>query len=195
MNRSIAAILLGVALAAPALAQAPPPPPAPGQKKEEPPVTVKALLDAEAIRPGETFRVALVFTMGKGFHVYGGEGKDEDVVRTRVKPPKIEGIQWEPPMYPKPVEKKIGDETFQLYEGTVVVIVKGKAAPTLASGPTALEFEVAYQACTDEYCLPPHPNDSTTLKTRVAKAGETVKPANEEIFAEKKTDAKPKNGG
>ncbi|MBI1854105.1 MAG: hypothetical protein HYR85_27520 [Planctomycetes bacterium] len=198
MKGWIFVVVMGASLAAGAarsLAQPVSPPPAPGQKKEEPPVQVKAYLDVDAVRPGDTFRVAIVFTMKKGLHIYGADSKGEDVIKTKVTPPKIAGIEWEAPTYPKSVEKKLGEETFRLYEGEATVIVKGKAAASLEPGTVDMKFEIAYQACTDEYCLEPHLKDGAVLKARIAKAGDAVKPANAEIFAEKKTDAAPKSGG
>jgi hypothetical protein len=186
----IAGLSLG-AVAARSFAQAPPPPPPPGETKEEPPVSVKAYADADRVRPGDSFRIAIVLEVKKGFHVYGIDQKGDDVTRTSVKPPKTVGIEWQAPAYPKSIEKKIAGEAFHLYEGEVKIVLRGKAGEGLAPGSLEIPFEVAYQACTDEYCLEPRPKEIAKLKLQVGKAGDPVQPCNAEIFEGKKPAGSP----
>ncbi len=172
-----------------------PPPPRPGETREDPPVRVQAFLDVDALRPGDSFRAAVVLTIKKGFHLYAPDDKTEGAVLTRVTAPAVRGISWEAPAYPKSIERTLGGEAYRLYEKRVKVIVKGTAGEALATerGVAELKFEVAYQACTDEICLEPKPKQAVVLEAKVSKPGEPVKPANVEIFAEKNASDAGKN--
>jgi thioredoxin:protein disulfide reductase len=161
-----------------ALAQSPPP--APGLIDENP-VKVEAFLSVDRVRPGDTFDVAVVFTLAEPYHIYGAD--EPNYIATKVTPAPVKGISWEAPRYPASVEKKTKDETLRLYEKRAVVVFTGHASESLVAADVSTTVSVDYQSCTSESCLPPRKGVPIALKIPVAAKGADAHPANAELFA------------
>jgi len=143
-------------LAAAALALAAPMPvPA---RQDEQVVTAKGLISRSAVRPGETFRAALVLEIRSGYHINDSAPLDEFMIPTAlafVESPDFEIVEV---AYPKGRRARFSysEADLPIYDGEVVIGALVKAKDGLAPGTRSLRGTLTYQACDDEMCLPPN---------------------------------------
>jgi thiol:disulfide interchange protein DsbD len=148
----------------------------------ETPVEVAAFLNQDRVRPGDLFQVAVVFKIGKGWHVYAPDETDPNYTRLSVTLPRASGFGWEAPRYPSSHEVALFGQTGRIYENEARVFFNGRADDRLSPGEQELRLLVDYQACTDEVCDQPRKGVPVALRIPVAARGDTVSPANVELF-------------
>ena len=155
---------------------------APGPAQE---VTAKGYLDRTLVHPGETFRVALVLTIQKGWHIYGnpmgpGTGKP-----TEVTPFPAEGFEVGPTLMSPPErldQPELGpDDWVWGYEDEAKAFFEVAASKDLKPGKYTLTFEVDGLACMQS-CVPQ--NFQVDLVVPVGPPGAPSKPANAAVFAD-----------
>ncbi len=121
-------------------------------------VKVSAVLDAAPLRPGDSFRVGVVFAIEDGWHIYGnpvGPG----VGRATTVKVSAQGAAFDPARY-APAEKatqSFGEAgTTWIWEnrGRVVHYVSGRVSPDASPGRSTWLVEARAQACTKTQCLP-----------------------------------------
>jgi len=120
-------------------------------------VRAKGLISREAVRPGETFKAALVLQIQPGYHINDNAPLDEFMIPTTLAisdNPDLEVVEI---AYPKGRRARFSYSEAELvvYEGEVVLGVLIKAKGGLAAGPRTLKGALSYQACNDVSCLPP----------------------------------------
>jgi hypothetical protein len=140
----LAAALLGLA---PALAAQP----------DDEVVKAKGLVSRDAVRPGETFKVAAVLAIQAGYHINDNAPLDEFMIPTALvvaDDPDFEIVEI---FYPKGRRARFSysDAELVVYEGEAVLGALVKAKTGLAAGPRVLKCALSYQACNDQSCLPP----------------------------------------
>jgi DsbC/DsbD-like thiol-disulfide interchange protein len=125
------------------------------ERKEN--VSVTAKLSQDGVHAGSYFRAALLVTVGKGWHINSASPSDENLIATSAvffPPPGlgVTGVE-----YPRGVAKRFAfsDSLLDVYEGTVVIMLKITAATEMHPGACALPVEISYQACNNNVCLPP----------------------------------------
>jgi thioredoxin:protein disulfide reductase len=103
-------------------------------------VQAKALISRDAVRPGETFKAAIVLKVQAGYHINDNAPMDEFMI-----------------LYPRGRQARFSYSEAELavYEGEVVLGALLKAKGGLAAGPRVLRGALSYQACNNESCLPP----------------------------------------
>jgi len=147
MNKLILPVIIAALLLAPTLA---------GQ--DEPQVLqAKACLSRDAVRPGETFKTALVLHVQAGYHINDNAPLDEFMIPTVMvidDNPDFEVVEI---AYPKGRRARFTYSEAELivYEGEVVLGALIKVKTGLAAGPRTLKGALSYQACNDTSCLPP----------------------------------------
>jgi len=132
---------------------------APAARAQDEPriVQVKGCLSREAVRPGETFRAALVLQIRPGYHINDNAPLDEFMIPTTLTidgGPDLEIVEI---AFPKGRRARFSYSEAELvvYEGEVVLGALIKAQSGLAAGPRVLKGALGYQACNDASCLPP----------------------------------------
>ena len=120
-------------------------------------VEAKGLLSREAVRPGETFKAALVLKVQAGYHINDNAPMDEFMIPTALvfnENPDLEIVEI---LYPRGRRARFSYSEVELvvYDGEVVLGALVKAKDGLAAGPRALKGSLSYQACNNESCLPP----------------------------------------
>ncbi len=147
-------------------------------------VTAKAYLDRTLVHPGETFRVCLVLSIEKGWHIYGnplgpGTGKP-----TEVTPFPAEGFEIGPTLMSPPerlYQPELGpDDWVWGYEKEARVYFEVKADPNLKPGTYTLTFEVDALACMQS-CVPQ--NFQVSLDVPVGPPGALSRKVNAPLFA------------
>ncbi len=115
----------------------------------------------DPVRPGQTIAAEIVLTIAEGWHTYANPTGSELLRPTVVRPASqtraaFEVVEVE---YPSGVVKRLEaagtDEEVAFYEGRVVIGVSIRLGETQASGPTAIDLTVDYQACNDQLCRAP----------------------------------------
>ncbi|MEN6560550.1 MAG: protein-disulfide reductase DsbD domain-containing protein [Acidobacteriota bacterium] len=120
-------------------------------------VQVKGCLSRDAVRPGETFKAALILNVQAGYHINDNSPLDEFMIPTALAiadNPDFEVVEI---AYPKGRRARFSYSEAELvvYEGQVVLGALLKAKSGLAAGPRTLKGALSYQACNDASCLPP----------------------------------------
>jgi len=119
--------------------------------------SINAVLSRDAVRPGETFKAAVILEIEKGYHINDSTPLDEFLHPTSLKLEEAAGFEVLETAYPagRPMKVDYSDVDVAVYEGRVVIGVLLKAADGLAPGTVKLAGTLSYQACDETTCLPP----------------------------------------
>jgi len=133
-------------------------PPRPATAQEgEPVVVAKSLISCEAVRPGETFKAALVLKVQPGYHINDNAPLDEFLIPTELMFGENPGFEIVEIAYPRGRRARFAYSEAELvvYEGEVVLGALVRAKDGLPAGARSLKGSLGYQACNNESCLPP----------------------------------------
>jgi DsbC/DsbD-like thiol-disulfide interchange protein len=137
-------------------------PPAQGSPREPLHVAIEALADQQAVEPGQSFRVALVEHIERGWHTYwinpGDAGQATKLLWTLPAGYSIEAVQW-----PVPQVFRSGPLVTYGYEGEAVLLQTVHAPSRLSSSPVELSVEAQWLACQD-ICIPEHALAQVSLR-------------------------------
>ena len=120
-------------------------------------VSVTAKLSHDGVHGGSYFRAALILTVRKGWHINSASPSDENLIATSASFLPPPGLRVTAVRYPREESKKLAfsDSTLDVYEGTVVIILKIAAAAEMKPGAYMLPVEISYQPCNKDVCLAP----------------------------------------
>lgn len=124
------------------------------------PVSAEASISPSEGDSTSDWKLQVQLDIKPGWHLYAEAPKDGSASATRIKlklPAGVESVgDWaKPPSFPSTMDLKA-----LVYQGTVVFEQNLKAGAT--GRDSTIDVEVHYQACNQEYCLPPR-----TIKRRV----------------------------
>lgn len=144
-------------------------------------VEVRSLVSRDAVRPGETFKAAVVLKVQAGYHINDDAPLDEFMIPTTLViagGPDFEVLET---VFPRGRRARFDYSEAELvvYEGEVVLGVLLKAKDTAAPGAKTLEASLGYQACDHASCLPPKELAFTIAVPVSASGGADVHP---EVF-------------
>ena len=120
-------------------------------------VEAKTLISRDAVRPGETFKAAVILKIQTGYHINDNAPLDEFLIPTALVidgNPDFEVLEIS---YPKGRRARFAYSEAELvvYEGEVILGALLKAKEGLGAGPRTVKGALSYQACNNESCLPP----------------------------------------
>ena len=120
-------------------------------------VEVKSVLARDAVRPGETFKAAVILKVQAGYHINDNAPLDEFMFPTSVSiedGPEFEVVEI---YYPagRRARYSYSETELVVYDGEAVLGVLLKAKEGLARGAKTLKAVLNYQACDNTSCLPP----------------------------------------
>lgn len=132
-------------------------PPALAAQDDEHVVEVRSLVSRDSVRPGETFKAAVVIRIRPGFHINDPAPLDEFMVPTALAVEPGQGFEALELHYPASHRARFSysEDELAVYDGEVVLGVLLKAGDGLAPGARAIKAVLSYQACDSETCLPP----------------------------------------
>lgn len=145
-------------------------------------VEAKGLISCDAVRPGETFKAAVVLKVQPGYHINDNAPLDEFMIPTELSFGESADFEIVEISYPKGRRARFAYSEAELvvYEGEAVLGALVKARNGLAAGAKSLKASLSYQACNNESCLPPK---ELTFEIAVpVAAGGACAPAHPEVF-------------
>lgn len=109
------------------------------------------------LRPGETGRVSIPFTIKEGYHIQADTVSDENLIHTELTIDTSGGFEVGDPVYPgfRYFELKGTNDSLLVFDGVINIVVTVKAADTTAPGNYELTGSLTYQACDSVRCLFP----------------------------------------
>jgi thiol:disulfide interchange protein DsbD len=131
--------------------------PALASQENEQVVEVKSVLARDSVRPGETFKAAVILKVQAGYHINDNAPLDEFMFPTSVSiedGPDFEVVEI---TYPTGRRARFSYSEAELvvYDGEAVLGVLLRAKDGLAPGAKILKAVLSYQACDNASCLPP----------------------------------------
>ncbi len=154
-------------------------------------VDVDTRLSVDGVRPGDTFEVAVRFTVTPPYKIYG-PGQAPPLVATRVEAEPPEGFRLlGEPVYPpaKSTEVDYGPdfpnrvEAFPDSVTTVFLRMERTDEPLEDKAELTLPLRVTYQACTDVGCLAPVQGARIEVRVPLVPSGTEVARTHEDWFA------------
>lgn len=120
-------------------------------------VEAKGLISCDAVRPGETFKAAVILKVQPGYHINDNAPLDEFMIPTELSFAENPDFEIVEISYPKGRRARFAYSEAELvvYEGEAVLGALVKAKSGLAAGTRTLKASLSYQACNNESCLPP----------------------------------------
>lgn len=148
-----------------------------------PKLQVKPLLASDAAHPGSIIKAAVVVRVEPGFHINDHKPSLEYLIPTEMTFDPLTQVRVEKEVYPKgqPKKFKFADTPLSVYEGTFLVGVLLRAAPSTPPGAYALKGKFKYQACNEEVCFPPA-SVPLEFTVKVVRAGVPLKAINGDVI-------------
>jgi len=124
---------------------------------EEPIVTVKVVLRAEAFEPAQSYPFSLETAVRPSFHINAHIPSEDYLIGTGVEFRRSPGVAFGKIVYPSARMKRFqfSETPLAVYEGTIKVSAEVSLAKDFKGREIAIEGTVGYQACDDKSCLPP----------------------------------------
>jgi thiol:disulfide interchange protein DsbD len=120
-------------------------------------VEVKSALARDAVRPGETFKAAVILKVQAGYHINDNAPLDEFMFPTSVSIEEGQEFEVVEIYYPagRRARYSYSETELVVYDGETVLGILLKAKEGLAPGTKILKAVLSYQACDNTSCLPP----------------------------------------
>lgn len=106
------------------------------------------------VRVGARVRVEVAAEIRAGFHINSNRPAGEYLIPTELRLKGPAGLSLEKADYPSPHLESFSfsAEKIPVYDGKITIVAWLR---TNRTGKQRLEFELAYQACNNQLCLPP----------------------------------------
>jgi thiol:disulfide interchange protein DsbD len=146
-------------------------------------VTARGVLSVDALKPGSTFKLAVILKVAEGYHVNAHVPTLPDLIATDVEFTAPQGITIGQPVYPAASKRKFQfspDTELSVYEGEVIITAEGEAASAVESG--VIRGTVQVQACNDTTCLQGS-RIPIEIPVKIASATQPAGEINGDVFA------------
>jgi thiol:disulfide interchange protein DsbD len=142
----------------------------------EDPVSVASKASKTKVAPGDTFAVAVVFDIEKGWHLHpnapvltpGMAAEQFTPIPTTIEASPLSGLTVWPVQWPKTsptkviVSPRFGRETYGAYEGRAVAFVPVQVPSSAQAGSSIhLGLKISYQTCDERNCMLPQDLDQS----------------------------------
>jgi thiol:disulfide interchange protein DsbD len=147
--------------------------------------TITPKLNFDRVQPGQQVVVALVVDIQPGYHAQSHTPRDKNLVAFEVQKLLAEPGTAYAPIYPEGhIETYPALGEMSVYTGRAIIYIPVQiAADAAAGGSVTIRGMAAFQICDDQMCYQPEDRD-WELRVPVVGAGESVAPADEELFAD-----------
>lgn len=153
-----------------------------GEKAPVEKLSAKGYLSLDKVQPGSQFEIAVVVEIAKGWHVNANPAK-EGLIATEVTLPEVAYLAFGEVVYPAGDVLKLGSiGEAPVYHDTITIGIQADLSQTAPIGASTLDFQLQYQACSDDLCLSPQ-DLNFSVPIEVVGIEQTVQRINEAIFA------------
>jgi DsbC/DsbD-like thiol-disulfide interchange protein len=154
-----------------------------GRPQGDEKVSVTAKLSQDGVHGGSYFRAALLVTVRRGWHINSASPSDENLIATSAAFTPPPGLGITELQYPRGAAKKFAfsEGLLDVYEGTIVIMVRIAAAVNLKPGAYTLPVDISYQACNNDVCLAPG-TAQVVIPVQILAPEVTPTPENPELF-------------
>ena len=144
-------------------------------------IEARGLISRDAVRPGETFKAAVIVQVQAGYHINDNAPLDEFMIPTTLVIEDHPDFSVVEVYFPKGHRARFAYSEAELvvYEGEVVLGVLLQAKAGAAPGAKTIKASVGYQACDNVSCLPPKELAFSIAIPVAATAGSDIHP---EVF-------------
>lgn len=145
--------------------------------------SLRATANVDRLRPGTKFEVAVVLEVDDGFYIYSHQPLATGLNPTDLFHDTVGGLTFDRPRFPPGQMIQSYGMTYSVYKDRAVLILPVEANVLPSEGEVRIGGVVTYQACSERtgQCMLPTAAE-WSLTVPVAKAGEEVRAANEELF-------------
>jgi thiol:disulfide interchange protein DsbD len=153
-------------------------------------VTVRAIPPAGGLKAGQAGVLTLELSIRDPFHINSDRPLESNLIPTTVQFGERPGVAFGKVVFPPALVKKlpVADTPMSVYEGTVRLTAEITPAQEFKEKEVTVEGYVRYQACNNEYCLPPS-RASFTLTVPVSSTGSVSQAPN--VASTQATPAEP----
>ena len=122
-------------------------------------IQISVSLDHDVLRPGDSFRIAVVLDVDDGWHIYGNPLGPGIGLETIVSTQEADGFDFEPARY-APAHRadqdfgEAGKTWVWELTGRTVQFLSGKVRDDVPPGEYPLTIDVTAQVCMEEACFP-----------------------------------------
>ncbi len=154
------------------------------EAKEEETVTVKTFISHDGIHAGESFKVAFLFNIIPGWHIYGPKLDDEFLIPSELIIDEGDNIKVSKLYYPEPGSGRFdySEAELSVYEGEILLGALIKVSEDIPPKKHFIKASFLYQPCDDLTCMAPR-----TLKLeipfKVVSLSKKTKEINKKIFS------------
>ena len=144
----------------------------------------RAYVSLAPVPRGREFEIAVVVGLMRGFHINAHQPLDPYLIPTTLTARLPRGIRALKTIYPKGTTKKLAFSAnpMLVYTGGVTIRLRLAALAHAPLGRKTVPFELRYQACNDQACLPPV-TVPVAAELTVARAGAKARALSPEIFS------------
>ncbi|MBI2481114.1 MAG: cation transporter [Planctomycetia bacterium] len=148
-------------------------------------VQISAHLDRDMLRPGDTFRVGVVFDIDDGWHIYGnplgpGIGQETTITADAPETLHIEPVRYAPAHRAEQDFGGAGKTWVWEHTGRAVHFLSGQVSDVAEPGVYRLTAEASAQVCTETACLPG--TATAVLTVTVVPKGSPSQAINADLF-------------
>jgi DsbC/DsbD-like thiol-disulfide interchange protein len=147
-------------------------------------VNVSSRLSRDGVRPGESFKAALLVNIAPGYHINGNELADPYLLPTELVLEDREGFEVEEYVFPKPRSARFdyAESEVAIYDGDIVISLLIRTKAALGPGVHRLTGKLIYQACDSQTCLTPQ-ELKLDIPFEVVSPSRETKEINRDMFA------------
>ena len=145
---------------------------------------MKTFLAKDAMHPGETFKTALLLSIGPDWHINANPVNDDFLIPTTLEFREDGNFKTVNAIYPPPLPARFefSESEVFVYAESALIGVLIKVGNKVLPGIYTLKGALTYQACNDSSCLPPE-TVSVEFKVKVVDFETPTGEVNAEIFS------------
>jgi thiol:disulfide interchange protein DsbD len=146
-------------------------------------VQIETYASHQQIHPGESFRLAIVVTIKRGFHINSHSPVDKHLIPTEVKFDESKDVTLSPASYPEAehISSSFSTEKMAVYSGRVSIFSQGRLSEDVSFGDMQISGVLNYQACKDLSCFMPCAV-RFEIPLSIVKTSEPTKLVNQQFF-------------
>jgi DsbC/DsbD-like thiol-disulfide interchange protein len=157
-----------------------------GRRKPADVVHPQLYVSLAPVPRGRTFEIGVVAEIAEGYHIQANKVLEDYLIPATLTAELPHGVKLLDTTYPPAQQRgfKFHAEPMAVYEGKILVRMKLEAAPDAPLGAVKIPLTLRYQACGEDFCLPPV-KLPLAAEVEFAKPGAAAQAQHPEVFKQK----------